>query len=150
MNKKGAGLKPLIVGLLLSGLFAFALITSGIMIANSNHASHSIGDDPAIASYKNSLEGTLNQAQENANSSIEAIGESSISVIPGAYIFDAIAGVWKTLKVVPVTIYNLTIGLLKNKIFGNNFNVVFGIFSAILIILIIFGVIKLISSGQDE
>lgn len=145
-----AGLRPLIVGILLAGLFAFALITGGIMISTNNQATQSIGNDPSLASYKTSLESTLEDAQVNANSSIEAIGESPISVIPGAFIFDAISGVWKTLKVVPVTIYNLTFGLLKVKVFGDTFSVVFGVMAAILIILIIFGVIKMVSAGQDE
>ena len=145
-----AGLRPLLVGLLLSGLFAFALITGGIMLGTNNNSQNNIGNDPALASYKTNLESTLGEAQANANASVEAIGESPISVIPGAFVFDAIAGVWKTLKVVPVTIYNLTFGLLKAKVFGATFDVVFGITAAILIILIIFGVIKMVSSGQDE
>ena len=145
-----SGLKPLLVGLLLSGLFAFALITGGIMVGTTNKATNNIGDDPALASYKASLESSLGQAHTNANASIESLSESPISVIPGAFIFDAIAGVWKTLKTVPVTIYNLTFGVAKDKIFGSSFNVVFGIIAAILIILIIFGVIKMVVSGQDE
>jgi hypothetical protein len=145
-----AGIKPLLIGLLLSGLFAFALITAGITLSLTNHASHSIGDDPAISAYRISLNNTLNEAQADANSSLEAIGESSVSILSLGSIVDAVAGIWKTLKVVPVTIYNLTIGLLKGKVFGSSFNVVFGIMGAILIILIIFGVIKLIFSGQDE
>lgn len=145
-----AGLRPLLVGILLAGLFAFALISGGIMMATNNGASQSIGDDPALSSYKSGLETTLGEAQENANASIEAIGESPISVIPGSFVFDAIAGVWKTLKVVPVTIYNLTFGLASEKIFGSTFAVVFGTLAAIIIILIIFGVIKMVSQGQDE
>ena|SRR3990167_1386712 len=145
-----AGLKPLLVGLLLGGLFALVLITGGIMLANNNASPVSIGDDPALSAYKTSLESSLENAQANANASIEALGESPISIIPGSFVIDAIAGVWKTLKVVPVTIYNLTFGLAKDKIFGETFDVVFGIMAAILIIVIIFGVIKLVSQGQDE
>lgn len=145
-----SGLKPLLVGILLTGLFAFALISGGIMLAENNAAPQSIGDDPALSSYKTSLEDTLEQAHTDANASIESLGKSPISVISGFAIFDAVYSVWKTLKVVPVTIFNLTIGLAQEELLGPSFYIVIGIISTILLILIIFGVIKMIISGQDE
>lgn len=144
-----SGIKPLLVGILLAGLFAFALISGGIMLAINNGANQSIGDDPALAAYKASLEVTLAEAETNANASINALGDSAVTEVQGSVIFEAISGVWKTLKIVPVTIYNLTFGLGKTKIFGETFNVVFGIIAAILIIGIIFGVIKMLTSGDD-
>lgn len=145
-----AGIKPLLVGIMLAGLFAFALITGGIMVGTTNNANQNIGDSEALSSYKNNLETALLQSEINANSSIEAIGESPITEIQGSFIFDAISGVWKNLKTIPVTIYNLTFGEAKTHIFGETFNPVFAIVGAILIMLIIFGVIKMITSGQDE
>lgn len=145
-----AGLKPLFIGLLLTGLFAFAMITGGIMVADQNSGVVSIGDDPALSNYKTQIQSSLNDASTDANSSLEALGNSPLSAIPGAFIFEAIAGVWKTLKIVPSTIYNLTFGVLKDKVFGDSFGVAFGIMAAIIIILIILGVIKLVVSGQDE
>lgn len=145
-----AGLRPLFVGFLLAGLIIFSLITGMITLANNNNAAQNIGDDPTLAAYKENIEDTLNTAQDNSNASLEALGDSPITVIPGSFVIDAIAGIWKTLKVVPVTLYNLTIGLLKVKIFGDGFNIVWGIISAVVIMLIIFGVIKLVSQGQDR
>lgn len=144
------GIKPFLIGVLLAGLFAFALISGGIMLATNNNANQSIGDDPALVSYKNSLQLSLSEAEANANSSINALGDSPITEVQGGAVFEAISGVWKTLKVVPVTIYNLTFGTAKSRIFGETFNIVFGILASILIIIIIFSVIKMINSGQDE
>lgn len=144
------GIKPLLIGMLLSGLFAFALISGGIMLAQNNHSNNNIGDDPALSDYKNSLETNLEKANTDANDSLNALSDSPISVISGFAILDAAYSVWKTLKVVPSTIYNLTFGLTKNKIFGSPFVIVFGLISAIILILIIFGIIKLLISGQDE
>lgn len=145
-----SGIKPLLVGFLLAGLFAFALISGGIMLATNHGSSQNVGDDPALSSYKTSLETSLLEAQDNANSSIEALGDSPVSVIPGSFVIDAISGVWKTLKNVPVTLYNLTFGLAKNKLFGSTYDVVFGILAAIVIIIFLFAVIKLVTQGQDE
>lgn len=149
-NKKGAGLKNLFIGLILTGLFAFALITGGIQLAELNNGANSLADDPAFSTYKTNLTTALQKAHNDTNASIESLGDSPLSAIPGAFIFEAISGVWKTLKVVPVTIYNLTFGLAKDKIFGDSFALVFGVIGAIITLLIIFGVIKLVSSGQDE
>lgn len=145
-----AGLRPLLTGMLLAGLFIISMISGGILLQSNNNSPQNIGNDPALASYKSSLEASLETAQSNNNASLEALGESPVSVIPGAFIIDAIAGVWKTLKVVPVTIYNLTFGLLKVKLLGTTYNIVLGVISAILTMAIIFGVIKLVSTGQDK
>lgn len=146
-----SGIKPLLIGVLLAGLFAFALIQGGSLLAEHNNANQSITDNPALIVFKTDLESTLGDAHENANGSLNALGDSPLSEVSGGLvIFTAISGVWKTLKAVPVTIYNLTFGLAKTNIFGESFNVVFGIIGAIIIMLIIFGVIKMLTSGQDE
>jgi len=146
-----SGIKPLLVGILLAGLFAFALIQGGSLLAKHNNANQSITDSPALSSFKINIEDSLGEAEDNANGSLNALGDSPLSEVSGGLvIFTAISGVWKTLKAVPVTIYNLTFGLAKSSIFGEDFNVVFGIIGAIIIMLIIFGVIKMLTSGQDE
>lgn len=145
-----AGLKPVFIGLILTGLFAFALISSGVYLASSNHANRSIIDDQALSSFKTVLESNLSQASTNANSSLESIGNSPISAVLGSTIFDSISGVWKTLKTVPVAVYNLIAGQLKQRIFGDDYGIVLGILSTILMVVIIFGVIKLVTQGQDE
>lgn len=146
-----AGIKPLLIGILLAGLFAYAIIQAGALISVHNNANQSITDSPVLSSFNRSLEISLSQAQENANASLEALGNSPLSEVSGGLvIFTAISGVWKTIKAVPVTIYNLTFGLAKSNIFGEKFNVAFGIIGGIVIMLIIFAVIKMLMSGQDE
>lgn len=144
------GLKPLLTGILVCGLFALALISGGIRLAETNGVNHSIGDDPVLISYKTSLESSLTQAEINSNSSLEALGQSPTTEVGGSFIYDAITGVWKTLKEVPSTIYNLFAKVLRVKVFGETFNPIFGIGAALLMIIIIFGVIKLVVAGQDE
>lgn len=144
------GLKPTIIGILLGGLFALALISGGIMLAERNNANQSIGDDPVLSSYKDNLEVSLLAVESDANGSLEALGSSPTTESGGAFIYDATTGVWKTLKEQPSTNYNLLVGVTKNRIFGETFNPLFAVGAAILITIIIFGVIKLVISGQDE
>lgn len=145
-----AGLQPIIISILVAGLFAIALISGGIMLAEQNGANQSIGDDPVLLSYKNSLTISLGNAETNSNSSMEALGASPTTESGGAFIYDATTGVWKTLKEDPSTNYNLLVGVSKTKIFGETFNPMFAAGTAILIIVIVFGVIALVIAGRID
>lgn len=145
-----ANLRPFLISFLVVGLFAFAMINGALLLESNNNATQSIGDDPTIASYKSSLESTLEDSSTNANSAETAIGDSPVTLTTGNIIFDAIGGIWKTLKVIPTTVYNLTIGLAMTKIFGSNsFGIVFGVIASILTITLIFGVWRMVTSGDS-
>lgn len=142
--------RPLLVGFLLAGLFAIALLNFGILLAENNGVDHSIGDDPAISSYKDNLEDTLDTAYSNATGAEESLGKSPVSFISQNIIFDAIGGIWKTLKEVPITVYNLTFGLLSQKLFGDSsYGIVLAIISTIITITVIFGVWKMVFTGDS-
>lgn len=145
-----SGLKTIVIGLILTGLFAFALMSAGYLVGFNNHANRTILDDVAFSDFKTQLEGNLSSAYTDANSSLENLGDSPISGVLGATIFDSIGGVWKTIKVVPVAIFNLVVGTVKERIFGEGYGVVFLTVSAIIIILILLAVVKFVISGQDE
>lgn len=144
-----AKFRPIIVALLLAGLFAAAIINAGLLVAINNGSSQSIGDDPAIASYKQALESSLMNASRDANTSETNLGTSPVSLTIGGSVFDALGGMWKTMKEVPVTVYNLTFGLLATKLFGDpSYGIVLGVIAAIITITIIIGVVRLVASGD--
>ena len=148
-----AGFRPVIVSLLLFGLFAIAFITFGIRLAQINDAPQSIADEPSIQNYANQLEGSLQQGYDDSYSAEVAISNSTISQANTgglSLILDSVGGIWKTLKSVPVTIYNLTIGLIISNITGGEFGILWAVLGTILIITIIIAVIKLISQGEGE
>ena len=141
--------RPLIVSLLIVGLFAFALMSAGILIGSQNNAQQNIGDDPAISSYKTSLENNLRRASESANTSERGLESSQVTLSTGGVILDTIGKIWKTMKTIPITVYNLTAGILFTRLFGNEAGgLVFGVIATILILTIIFGVWKWISTGE--
>lgn len=144
-----ANFRPILVSLLLAGLFMISIITGGITLAYANNANQSIGDDPAIIAYATSLNETLGESITNANSGEEAISSSPITLTSSIPFYDAITGIWKTLKTVPITIWNLTVGLLITRVLGNNFYIVLGVIGAILTITIIFAVWKFVSQGES-
>jgi hypothetical protein len=140
---------PIIFGFLILGLFAIALISGGIRLAAVNNAPQSIGDDAALQSYAGSLNSSLGQAYTAANDAEKAINQSAITLTTGFPALDAVFGIWKTIKTVPITIYNLTIGLLFGRLLGSDsYAIVLGVLSSILIIGIIYAVYKVITTGE--
>lgn len=144
-------LKHILVGFLLAGLFAFAIINAGILIGINNNATQNIGDDPSLSEYKTQLQDNLTSSYNIANASETSFGSSPISLTQIVFV-DALGGIWKTLKVIPITIWNLTVGMFIKYIAPETSNfqfyVVIGVLSAILIISVIFGVWKMISTGD--
>lgn len=145
-----AGFRPLIVGLLLAGLFAYALINAGLLIAINNNPSQTIGNDESLSDYKDSLESNLQESYANSNSSEESFSKSPLS-LSNIIVVDAIGGVWKSIKIIPVAIYNLTIGILIQKLFSSQeFSIALSVIGAILIITFVLLAWKLLSTGESE
>lgn len=144
------GFQGYIITMLIFGLFVISLITTGIMIADQNDATQSIGDDPSISEYKSSIENNLTTAYNDVSSSNTVIENSSITTTTSIPIFTSVQSIWKTIKKVPITVYNLTIGLAMKKLFGDSAGIVTAVISTILILLILFAVIKWVATGIGD
>ena len=143
--------RPIIVALLLFGMFTLALITGGIQLANINKANQSISDSPFLVTYASELNETLAAANSNAGSAEDSLAESPVTLSTSTVFLDSIGGIWKTLKTIPITIYNLTAGMIFSTVFGGSaFAMVLGIIGAILTITLILSVWKLISTGESD
>lgn len=148
-----AKLAPILISFLLAGLFAIALITGGIRLAQVNNSPNSIANDPSITSYASSVNNSLGNSLSNANNAETALGQSpsTLTTTGGstALGLDTVQGIWKGLKGVPTTIYDLTIGLLVTKIFsGPSFWIVFAVIGSIVTLIIIVAVVKFFTQGE--
>lgn len=142
--------RPILVALLILGLFGVAIITAGIQIASVNGANQSIGDDVSLAVYASSLNESLEDAYDSSIAANAAVSNSSITLTSALPFIDAIGGIWKTLKTAPIAIWNLTFGVVfQNILGGNSYAIVIGVLGAILLMTIVFAVWKLISSGES-
>lgn len=140
---------PLLIGLMLGGLFAFALITGGIMLAENNNPSQSIGNDPVLSNFSSNIENALGESTSTSDTAEESLGASPVTLNENSIFFDALGGLWKSLKAIPVTIYNLTMRLIFTKIFGSQAGaIIFGVIGGIISMIIIFGVWKMIKTGD--
>lgn len=146
-----SALKNILIYMLLFGAFIMAFINGGLLLAAVNSPNNTIGNDPALVEFSSALNSTLEDAYESANGSMTAIESSPVQVTQFAIILDAIGGIWKSLKVVPLAIYNLSVDYVFGKLLGDQqFAIMMGIVGAILIIVLIFAVWFWINSVEDR
>lgn len=140
---------PLMTAFIVTGLFAFSLITGGMMFQLENDAPIYIGDDPALASLNNSLASTIRDTHTDVTQSSQAFSNSSISSQGGTPYMDAIGGVWKVIKTGPVTLYNLISVFVFGKIFGQELGyIVTDVFALLLALVTISAVVMWVVRGE--
>lgn len=141
--------RPIVINLLWISLFAVAILTAGYMVAIQNNASQSVLDDPSLASLNESLSTQLKSNYQTTTQAGASFENSSVSLTSGIPFINAIYGVWKVLKNAPITMYNLIVGVIFQKLLGDTATfIIISVISTILIITIIFAVVKLVSTGE--
>ena len=147
-----AGLKSFLIGLLLVGLFSSLLITAGIQLAQRNNSPNTIANDPTISDFADNLNENLTSLPTITSSAEDSIGSSPVTLDTGAgIILNSVGGLWKTLKTIPTSVYDLTVGLLVAKIFsGSNFTPAVAIIAGIATIAFIFFVYNWVHNADKE
>lgn len=143
--------RPLVISLLLFGLFVIAIINASIFLSIANDSDRSLANDPSFRTYATNLNNSLQKAFENSNASQTALSQTPTTSTSGVVvILDFISGAWATLVSVPITIFRLTSELIFVNIFGSNqaFWIIFGTVSAIFILTIVLIVYKMRSTGE--
>lgn len=142
---------PIVIWLLLSGLFIYSLIQGAVTLAALNSPNQTIANAPVIRSLQNDLNDTLIDFYDVANETETSISGSPLTLTSGSggIIVDAIGTVWKSIKITSVLLYNLTLGFIFSYIFGSQtFGVVIGVISGLVILTIVFAVWKMLSQGD--
>ena len=146
MNKKGEGFKGLIITAMLLALFIFAMINGGVYMADQNGQTSPLLNNTAINNTFNDLESDLPAtqqiaAQQKNNTFLENPIEGSDS-----FLFSTIIGAGKVFTGVWRNFYDLTFGLISETLGISP--VILGVFSAILLIVILLLFWRLIKVGQ--
>lgn len=141
-----------------------ALIIAGIVIVvffnfsdrflANNDPNISIYQDPLLASEVSSIKGNLSSYLETTSSSEAVLGNSSLSqggTTGQNVLFDSVAGLWKAIKGAPVVIYNLSLGLVKRKLFGDSqWAWIIDGFGALIVLAIIISVVAWVTTGRGS
>lgn len=145
-----AELRPLLIGFLIIGLFAVAIINVGYYIQTDNDATETIADSQyGLDVFKQNITSKIDSSYDTSNAAENSTSSSSVTFNYGSPFLDAINGIWKTIKTAPVGVYELTIGLANDKFFhGTDGLIITTTIAAILTITIIFAVWKMIATGD--
>lgn len=146
------GFSGLLVGLLVTGLFMMALLIGGAQMATNISGSQSINTQPQIAKLTANLTTQLDSAYGTANATEEAVSKSKTTITQGTVFLDAMAGVWTTMKVVPIAVYNAVSLFLNTTLLSGNpmYLIIGGVISAILIFMFVLYAWKVIRTGDPE
>lgn len=140
---------PLLIALLMLGIFSFAFLAGGINLQVQNDAPILLNNDSATRYFYQSINDTLYDSSDNFADANQAFSNSSITTTGVVPYLDAIGGVWKIMKTAPLVIYNLVIGLTFAKLFGDQAALVItSVLGGIMIIIIISAVVFMISRGE--
>ena len=134
------------IGFALVGLFAFAIISFGVGMANDNNSNDSILDDSSI----NKMNSTLGSSLSGFRSLSQGQRENFESEIPtsgfGVLIIFAIISAGKVFTGMVLGIWNILLLPFKSAIGISP--IVLGVFSSILVIVIILGAWRLYKAGE--
>ena len=75
-----ATFRPVMIALLLFGLFSIAIINAGLLLPQANLSNQSIADHPSITNYADQLNKSLDKYKADVNASEEAISRSPVFI----------------------------------------------------------------------
>lgn len=139
---------PLMIGLIMVGIFSISLLTGGVMIQLQNDAPL-ITNDSDIGAFYTSVNDTLYSSATSTTSANEAFTNSSIQTSGAGPYMSAVGGIWNVIKGAPVGLFNLVVTLIFVKIFGDAAAVVLTIATASIVTLVIISAVVLwVSRGE--
>lgn len=152
------GLKGIIIGLTLSAIIIMAMVNFGIQFGQENGAQDNIADDSRISRFRGNLEGNITDIEPNINTSTGQFFSTPASQGDNQDFFDPLSlrGIARSILSIPTLIFNLTIGLALDIIFGGTssanwrFVTIFIVLGALLSAIILFYIVRWIRSGEFE
>ena len=136
------GLKSLGISLVLIMVGSFAAIMFAIGFAQDNGATQSLGDDPFIDELSSNLSSNLGQYGSDAEDAVVSFSNSTPTVGSDSLQIESTANNWRSGLSSGARSLNNVLTYILNTVFGgsssqNNFMLVFGVVSALIVILAI-------------
>jgi hypothetical protein len=144
------GFKGILVALLVTGLLMVLMISGAVMLSEQNDFAGSPADDSSLSSYKTEIEDSLGDAYTQTTDSDAVLSNSTVTTTTSFPFIESINGIWKNIRQAPLSVWNLTMGLLLEKALGENKTIVLTVLGAILSLMLIFSIIYLIATGDGR
>lgn len=140
---------PIMIGLLLTAAFSYAVFFGGIMMQSQNNAPILFIGDSENNQFYQQINETLYDASTDAAIAQGAFENSSIQTSGVVPFVSALGGIWKVLRNAPITVYNLVITYGLGKLFGNEAALaIVSIVGAVITIILISAIILYVSRGE--
>lgn len=134
-----ADFKSLFVGIILSGLFLFSLISFGIMTGSNNLDNQSIIQDPRINQTYSRLYGNLTTQQSVAENQTTNFEKENPTDSFGSLLFFSIVSFGRVIRSTLISMYNVTFGFVFEVLLGATYlPVTLAIGGILLVVLIIY------------
>lgn len=140
------GFKDLVISFLIIGLFMFSLLSLGMQFAADNNAAVSITDNKIINQSFRGIEAELNTSQGRYSSELDKSENQSLKEGSDNLLITSISQTRVVARSTIVLVFNVLATMFKTILDINP--IVTGTFFSILLIIIIFGVYRLIRSGE--
>lgn len=98
-------------------MFVIAIITFEVTLAENNNAQQDLLDNPTTREFLKDINTTLETSYQTQQGIENASVNSPVTKTGVIPFIDATEGLWKTLKTIPTTTYNLIVGMLRTSIF---------------------------------
>lgn len=141
---------PIMIALILTGMFTIALLYGGILFQITNDAPVKITDDPEIANLSTDISSSLGETSNNLNSADQSFSNSTITTTGVIPYVNAISGVWQVIKKGPTLGYNIISTFIFDKLLGGDPTafVIVSALAAILMLIVISAVVYMVSRGE--
>jgi hypothetical protein len=139
--------RPIIIALVLAGLFAVAMISGATQLANLNGATQNLNSNPKIANLSENIKNYYSTLPSTLNDTEKAM-EGSPLTLTFTIVVDAIGGIWKTIKLIPTISYTFLTGFIFDELLGSPFAIVTGVVASLLTITLIFAVWKWLQQAE--
>lgn len=141
----------LMSALIILGIIVVAMFSFSDNFLTNNNPNTTIYEDPLLASEVSSLKGNLSGYISTTSNSEAVLSNSSLSqggITGQNVLFDSVAGIWKALKSAPVVVYNLTLGLVKRKLFGDSqWAWIIDAFAGLIILAVLIAIVRWVTTG---
>jgi hypothetical protein len=141
---------PIIIALLITGMFAIALLSGIMSFQKENDAVIKITDDPEIGELYSNISSSLSTTSDNANVADNSFKNSTTETTGVTPYITAIGGIWKLIKVGPTLIWKVLVTFIFDKLLGGDpaAFIIATSLAAILVLMIISAVVYMISRGE--
>lgn len=140
--------KGFLIGALIIGLFAFCMISFGGFFASNNELNTSVSENAYLKPYFNNINQSLATSYSNVNATGEAImkegSDSKSDFTSAGFVFRSILSAGSTFLNMGVGVFKYTTEATATALGLNTGmgQIIFGVISAVILIVLIFGVWK--------